>query len=378
MSRDPAERYATAREMAAGPAALARGPPGAGPAARLPGALGARVCARTWSRSPSGSGCKLIYPHEAERLRAAYRPLEAREDDWIVGSRVLSCSQIALYLGAFLLACGSVLYFDDVPQGRRARAAAAGADAAAAVRRAERWRRTALPPRAPGGGGRLLPRRRRAAAARCCSSLFREAGLLMAARRRPRRALRRRSATASSRWPSASAAPGLALLAARTRTVALSSGAARPAARVSPGAARRLRPAPLARRRRAATCSPSASLPLVGSCAAGSGRAAESGAAGVVRPAALLRRRRARRRRARAGGARRPRASRTWASRSPLPPRGGQRPAPARHGRVMTANGVLVYLPACCWSATARRCCGRRRACSTRSRPSRRSSRWPT
>jgi hypothetical protein len=53
---------------------------------------------------------RLVYPHEAERLRAAYRPLEAREDDWIVGSRVLSFSQIALYLGAFLLGAGSILY----------------------------------------------------------------------------------------------------------------------------------------------------------------------------------------------------------------------------------------------------------------------------
>ncbi|MHC4698339.1 MAG: hypothetical protein ACYTFA_16525 [Planctomycetota bacterium] len=54
---------------------------------------------------------KLIYPHEAERIRRAYRDLEARDDDWIVESRTLSFSQIALYLGAFLLFCGSLLYF---------------------------------------------------------------------------------------------------------------------------------------------------------------------------------------------------------------------------------------------------------------------------
>jgi serine/threonine protein kinase len=54
---------------------------------------------------------RLIYPHEAERLRAGYRALEAREDDWIVESRSLSYSQIALYLGAFLLMCGSLFYF---------------------------------------------------------------------------------------------------------------------------------------------------------------------------------------------------------------------------------------------------------------------------
>jgi len=54
---------------------------------------------------------KLIHPHEAVRLNAAYRQLEAREDDWIVASRSLSYSQILLYLGAFLLLAGSLLYF---------------------------------------------------------------------------------------------------------------------------------------------------------------------------------------------------------------------------------------------------------------------------
>ena len=54
---------------------------------------------------------RLIYPHEAERLHAAYRALDAREDDWIVESRTLSYTQIALYLGAFLLVCGSLFYF---------------------------------------------------------------------------------------------------------------------------------------------------------------------------------------------------------------------------------------------------------------------------
>ena len=54
---------------------------------------------------------RLIHPHEAERLRHAYRTLEASDDDWIVESRALSHTQIALYLGAFLLICGSLFYF---------------------------------------------------------------------------------------------------------------------------------------------------------------------------------------------------------------------------------------------------------------------------
>lgn len=54
---------------------------------------------------------KLIYPHEATRLGAAYRQLARQEDDWIGESRVLSYAQILLYLGAFLLMCGSLLFF---------------------------------------------------------------------------------------------------------------------------------------------------------------------------------------------------------------------------------------------------------------------------
>jgi hypothetical protein len=66
---------------------------------------------RTCSTSPSGCSLRLIHPHEAERLRGAYRALDARDDDWIVESRALSYTQIALYLGAFLLVCGSLFYF---------------------------------------------------------------------------------------------------------------------------------------------------------------------------------------------------------------------------------------------------------------------------
>ncbi len=53
---------------------------------------------------------KLIYPHEADRLARSYRRLEARDEDWIVESRVLTPARIALYLGAFLAASGSLLY----------------------------------------------------------------------------------------------------------------------------------------------------------------------------------------------------------------------------------------------------------------------------
>jgi serine/threonine protein kinase len=54
---------------------------------------------------------RLIHPHEAERLRDAYGALNTREEEWILESRTLSLTQIALYLGAFLLIGGSLFYF---------------------------------------------------------------------------------------------------------------------------------------------------------------------------------------------------------------------------------------------------------------------------
>ena len=80
---------------------------------------------------------RLIYPHEAERLQSAYRALDAREDDWIVESRTLSYTQIALYLGAFLLLCGSLFYFVAAALVRAVDGVAAAVRRArAAVRRA--------------------------------------------------------------------------------------------------------------------------------------------------------------------------------------------------------------------------------------------------
>jgi hypothetical protein len=54
---------------------------------------------------------RLVYPHEAASLARAYAQLDGADDDWIVASRSLSYSQIALYLGAFLLIAGSLFYF---------------------------------------------------------------------------------------------------------------------------------------------------------------------------------------------------------------------------------------------------------------------------
>jgi hypothetical protein len=107
---DPDARYASAREMAQELKRFLDHKPVLARPTLYQSALEQRLHPhleqiREWLR------IKLIYPHEADRLRSAYAGLEARDDDWIVESRVLSLSQIALYLGAFLLLCGSLLYF---------------------------------------------------------------------------------------------------------------------------------------------------------------------------------------------------------------------------------------------------------------------------
>jgi len=110
IERDPAERYASAQEMAVDLGRYLEGRPVLARPSQYASALHTRIGphleqVEEWLR------LKLIYPHEAASLRVAYRRLEQREDDWIVESRMLSYSQIALYLGAFLLMCGSLFYF---------------------------------------------------------------------------------------------------------------------------------------------------------------------------------------------------------------------------------------------------------------------------
>ncbi len=111
MEADPVHRYATAQELAQDLRRYLEGRPVLARPTLYQSALGRRLLPhleqiREWLR------LKLIYPHEAEDLLSAYRRLEAREDDWIVHSRVLSFSQIFLYLGAFLMVCGSLLFFN--------------------------------------------------------------------------------------------------------------------------------------------------------------------------------------------------------------------------------------------------------------------------
>lgn len=106
----PEDRYPSAREMALDLQRYLDGRPVLAHPSQYASALSTRVKPHLdeiedWQR------LTLVYPHEAAKLQSAYRDLERRDDDWIGESRVLSYSQIALYLGAFLLMCGSLFYF---------------------------------------------------------------------------------------------------------------------------------------------------------------------------------------------------------------------------------------------------------------------------
>jgi hypothetical protein len=110
MERRPADRYQSAGEMALDLGRYLDGRPVSARPTQYAATLGAKVRPHMdqiaeWRR------LNLIYPHEAAKLQSAYRQLEAREDEWIVASRSLSYSQIALYLGAFFLFAGSLFYF---------------------------------------------------------------------------------------------------------------------------------------------------------------------------------------------------------------------------------------------------------------------------
>ena len=110
MECEPAYRYATPREMAQELERYLDGRPVLARPTVYGTALENRLAPHL-GQLDEWRSLKLIYPHELSRIRAAYDRLKSRDDDWIVESRQLSWSQITLYLGAFVLALGGVLFF---------------------------------------------------------------------------------------------------------------------------------------------------------------------------------------------------------------------------------------------------------------------------
>ncbi len=112
MERDPSERYSSAGEMALDLRRFLQQRPVLARPSLYHIALSQRIRdhleqIREWL------ALKLVYAHEAERLDRVYRQLESREDDWILHSRLLSWSQIVLYLGACLLLGGGLFFFSS-------------------------------------------------------------------------------------------------------------------------------------------------------------------------------------------------------------------------------------------------------------------------
>ena len=110
MEREPGLRYQTAQDLALDLRRFIAGRPVLARPSVYATTLGSRTAAHL-QHITEWLQLRLIHPHEAERLRRAYSTLDARDEDWIVESRALSYTQISLYLGAFLLVCGSLFYF---------------------------------------------------------------------------------------------------------------------------------------------------------------------------------------------------------------------------------------------------------------------------
>ena len=171
--RRPANRYQSALDMAADLRRFLEGRTVLARPTIYATTLGSRVRPHLdhigeWLR------LRLIYPHEAERLHAAYRALDAREDDWIVESRTLSYTQIALYRRRVPARLRQPVLLRRRPLvrgGRWPRPPVRGARPA--LCRPQRRGASPVPDGSQGGRGGVLSRGRRAAAALPADSVSR-------------------------------------------------------------------------------------------------------------------------------------------------------------------------------------------------------------
>lgn len=109
MEKHPNDRYSTAKEMMLDLRRYLSDRPVVARPSQYQSTLDQRIRPH-WEQIRDWLELKLIYPHEARILKRAYERLKNREEDWILQSRDLSFSQISLYLGAFLLVIGSLIY----------------------------------------------------------------------------------------------------------------------------------------------------------------------------------------------------------------------------------------------------------------------------
>ena len=110
LEKEPADRYASAREMADDMERFLSGEP----VVALPSAYARIMTGKIEEHVRDLDAWKadhIISEHEFDSIRKRYEGLVDREDAWIMQMRRLSLAQVSLYLGAWMLVIGAALIF---------------------------------------------------------------------------------------------------------------------------------------------------------------------------------------------------------------------------------------------------------------------------